>query len=58
MVESIKQISYPARSKGVETARIPRGAVASVLEKAGKKKTIFLCRIQAVGGRVHFYERR
>jgi len=26
---------------GVATARIPKGAVASVLENAGKKKTIF-----------------
>jgi hypothetical protein len=42
MVESIIQTSKPARSSGVATARIPRGAVASVLEKAGKKKTTFL----------------
>src|SRR5215813_6040193 len=32
---------YPARNKGVDTAKIPRGAVASILENAGKKKTTF-----------------
>jgi hypothetical protein len=31
--------SYPALNRGVATARIPRGAVASVLAKDGKKKT-------------------
>jgi hypothetical protein len=41
MVESMRQISYPARSKGVATARMPNGAVASELAKDGKKKTIF-----------------
>jgi len=41
-VESIKTTSYPARSRGVETAKIPSGAVASELAKDGKKKTIFL----------------
>src|SRR5579871_137132 len=41
MVESISLISYPARRSGVDTARMPNGAVASWLEKAGKKKTIF-----------------
>ena len=35
----------PARSNGVDTARIPRGAVASWLENAGKKKTTFLDRM-------------
>ncbi len=42
MVESIRLISYPARRSGVDMARIPSGAVASWLEKAGKKKTTFL----------------
>jgi hypothetical protein len=42
MVESTKTISKPARSSGVATARMPRGAVASELAKDGKKKTIFL----------------
>src|ERR1700760_1633890 len=42
MVESIKHTSKPALIKGVATARIPRGAVASELAKDGKKKTIFL----------------
>jgi hypothetical protein len=32
----------------VATARIPSGAVASRLEKAGKKKTIFLDGIKVV----------
>ena len=32
----------PARSSGVATARIPKGAVASELAKEGKKKTTFL----------------
>src|SRR5579859_3187606 len=40
MVESMRQISNPARSNGVATARIPKGAVASELAKDGKKKTI------------------
>src|ERR1700677_895169 len=40
MVESIRQISYPARSRGVATARMPNGAVASELAKDGKKNTI------------------
>src|ERR1700751_990506 len=35
------QISYPASNKGVEMARIPRGAVASMLEKEATKNTIF-----------------
>jgi len=39
-VESIRHTSYPARSKGVATARMPKGAVASELAKDGKKKTI------------------
>jgi hypothetical protein len=34
-------MSYPAFSKGVEMARIPKGAVASMLEKEATKKTIF-----------------
>src|ERR1700730_17653254 len=33
--------SYPAFSRGVEMARIPKGAVASMLEKEATKKTIF-----------------
>src|SRR6476620_10087276 len=32
--------SYPASSSGVEMARMPSGAVASILEKEGTKKTI------------------
>src|SRR5436305_12312096 len=36
------QISYPASNRGVEIARIPSGAVASMLEKEATKKTIFL----------------
>src|SRR5580658_378118 len=44
MVESIMRTSYPARSSGVATARMPKGAVASVLVNAGKKKTTFLDR--------------
>ena len=36
----MRQISNPARSSGVATARIPRGAVASELANDGKKKTI------------------
>jgi hypothetical protein len=47
MVESIRTISYPARRSGVETARIPSGAVASALVNEGKKKTIFLEAIAA-----------
>ena len=41
IVESIIRMSYPAFNKGVEMARIPRGAVASMLEKEATKKTIF-----------------
>src|ERR1700750_697723 len=40
MVESMRQISNPARSSGVPTAKIPKGAVASELANDGKKKTI------------------
>src|ERR1700741_3706354 len=40
MVESMRQISNPARSSGVATAKIPKGAVASELANDGKKKTI------------------
>src|SRR5271156_5636100 len=40
MVESMRQISNPARSNGVATAKIPKGAVASELANDGKKKTI------------------
>jgi hypothetical protein len=36
----MRQISNPARSNGVATARIPKGAVASELANDGKKKTI------------------
>src|SRR5690348_5604575 len=42
MVESIRTTLYPALSSGVETARMPSGAVASLLANAGKKNTIFL----------------
>src|SRR6266851_7654100 len=41
MVESMILISYPAFNRGVEIAKIPNGAVASMLEKEGTKKTIF-----------------
>jgi hypothetical protein len=44
MVESMIRISYPARSNGVEMASKPSGAVASMLEKEGMKKTIFFDR--------------
>jgi hypothetical protein len=44
MVESIRRTWYPARSNGVASDRIPSGAVASVLENAGKKKTTFFDR--------------
>jgi len=40
MDASMMQISYPASSRGVEIARIPSGAVASMLEKEATKKTI------------------
>ncbi len=33
--------SYPASSRGVEMARIPNGAVASMLENEATKNTIF-----------------
>ena len=36
----MRQISNPARSNGVATAKIPKGAVASELANDGKKKTI------------------
>jgi hypothetical protein len=42
MVESMISTSYPALIKGVEIAKIPNGAVASMLENDGTKKTIFL----------------
>jgi hypothetical protein len=41
MVESTILTSYPALRSGVDTARMPSGAVASWLENAGKKKTTF-----------------
>jgi hypothetical protein len=34
--------SYPAFNSGVEMARMPNGAVASMLEKEATKNTIFL----------------
>jgi hypothetical protein len=37
----MRTTSYPARIRGVATARIPRGAVASELAKEGKKNTTF-----------------
>ena len=36
----MRQISNPARSKGVATARMPKRAVASLLANDGKKNTI------------------
>src|ERR1700756_1223493 len=44
MVESMIRTTYPARNSGVASARIAKGAVASVLENAGKKKTTFFDR--------------
>ncbi len=41
MVESMMRMSYPAFSSGVDIARMPRGAVASMLENEATKKTIF-----------------
>src|ERR1700730_5377888 len=35
------RISYPASNSGVEMARMPRGAVASMLENEATKNTIF-----------------
>ena len=35
------RISYPASNKGVEMARMPSGAVASMLENEATKNTIF-----------------
>ncbi|HLX43709.1 MAG TPA: hypothetical protein VKR43_09760 [Bryobacteraceae bacterium] len=40
---------YPARINGVASDKIPSGAVASVLENAGKKKTTFLDRDRTQG---------
>jgi hypothetical protein len=40
MVESMRQISISGPLKGVATARMPKGAVASELANDGKKKTI------------------
>src|ERR1035441_6982408 len=42
MVASMMRTSNPASSSGVEIARSPNGAVASILENDGTKKTIFL----------------
>src|SRR5579864_59738 len=62
MVESMMRTVYPARSSGVEMASNPSGAVASMLEKEGKKKTTFFelrtcssplrpaCRVQPAAG--------
>jgi hypothetical protein len=36
------ETSYPALRRGVDMARIPKGAVASMLENEATKKTIFL----------------
>src|SRR5271170_5764592 len=41
IVESISFTEYPACNRGVATARIPSGAVASELAKEGKKNTTF-----------------
>src|SRR5258708_35363471 len=35
------RMSYPASNSGVEMARMPRGAVASMLENEATKNTIF-----------------
>ena len=42
------QISYPASRRGVEMARMPSGAVASMLEKEATKNTIFFDDFTAV----------
>src|SRR6266404_5952646 len=42
MVESMILTSYPAFMRGVEIAKMPNGAVASMLENEGTKNTIFL----------------
>src|ERR1700739_644158 len=42
------QISYPASKRGVEIARMPSGAVASMLEKEATKNTIFFDDFTAV----------
>jgi hypothetical protein len=42
------QISYPASSSGVEIARMPSGAVASMLENEATKNTIFFDDFTAV----------
>src|SRR6202051_3325978 len=42
IVVSMSFTEKPCRSRGVATARIPSGAVASLLAKEGKKKTTFL----------------
>src|ERR1035437_9928211 len=42
MVASMMRTSNPASSSGVEIARSPSGAVASILENDGTKKMIFL----------------
>jgi hypothetical protein len=41
IVESMRTSLYPALSSGVATARMPSGAVASLLANDGKKKTTF-----------------
>jgi hypothetical protein len=42
IVESMIRTSYPASSNGVEIAKIPSGAVASMLENDATKNTILL----------------
>src|SRR6201997_3786821 len=42
------QPSYPASRRGVEIARMPSGAVASMLEKEATKNTIFFDDFTAV----------
>src|ERR1700687_1916956 len=42
MVASMMRTTKPASSSGVEIASSPKGAVASILENDGTKKTIFL----------------
>src|SRR5665213_3500245 len=53
MVESTIVMLYPARSRGVETARMPSGAVASVLANDGKKKTILRERLRGVASSMY-----
>src|SRR5258708_4272773 len=51
MVESMILTSYPASIRGVAIAKIPNGAVASMLENDGTKKNDLLRRLHAVTSR-------